>query len=364
MIKTILIKNFRCINSLQIRPTRINLIVGRNNTGKTSILEAIESYYKIIPKPGNKIILLTPPFRYDEVRYMLKFKEKEATIDINNRPLSLFIDDILFEKEIGDFIRNFVKKYTEKGINNRRIEQRIQLYKNNYIFGEKNDLRSLFITVDVINRILFYVLFHSSDYKLYRLVRTNILLHLPREGGEEIVFSNKNLSDILSAFKLEGSRMDVKLKLDVEKIINKYNIENIERFSGKHVVFKDGKIIPLELLGDGFLQMIGAIYYLGKCKEIALLDEPTAFMHPGYIRKFVEYLIDVVKDKNLQVFISTHNIDLLETFLDFGEDDSFLKDNLKIIRLTRVNGDIRARELSFKEALEESEELYTDLRGI
>ena len=373
MIETILIKNFRCINSLQIRPTRINLIVGRNNTGKTSILEAIESYYRINPKPGNKIILLPPPFRYDEVRYLLKFKEKEATIDINNRPLRLFIDDMLFEKEIGDFFKNLVKKYREKGIDNRRIErieQYIKLQKNKYIFGEKNNLRSLFIAADVINRVPFYVFFHPSDYRLYRSLITNMLLHTSlgsTEETEEMIFSNKNLFDILSAFKSESSRRDVKLKLDIERIIKKYNIENIERFLDKFVVFKGRKmknIIPLELLGDGFLQMIGVIYYLGKCKDIALLDEPTAFMHPGYIRKFVEYLINIVKDKNLQVFISTHNIDLLETFLDFGEDDSFVKDNLKIIRLTRVNGDIRARELSFKEALEESEELYTDLRGI
>ncbi len=41
MIKNIVIENFRGINSLELKTNRINIFVGRNNAGKSSILEAI-----------------------------------------------------------------------------------------------------------------------------------------------------------------------------------------------------------------------------------------------------------------------------------------------------------------------------------
>ena len=41
IIETIKIKNFKGISSLEFNPKRINLIIGKNNTGKTSLIEAI-----------------------------------------------------------------------------------------------------------------------------------------------------------------------------------------------------------------------------------------------------------------------------------------------------------------------------------
>jgi len=362
MIETILIKNFRCIKSLQINPAKINLIVGRNNTGKTSILEAIEKYYQLKPHADKRIVPVPSNFRtrHEMFRYVINVKEKEATIAINNLQLKLYVDDILFEREMKDFLANMLK-IDRKKLDN--LAQELKYYNEYYVFGEMLDSKSLFIPKVILSSIL-HGFYEKGEIDFQKLSYVSEEIFKMNEIPLELILSPIKLEETLSKLKSTKLEEDVKIKLDVEKTIKKYEIEKIERFQDQFVIFKDGSAIPLDILGDGFLQMISILYYLIKCKDIALLDEPTAFMHPGYIRKFVEYLIDVVKDKNMQVFISTHNIDLLETFLDFGEDDNFVKDNLKIIRLTRVNGDIRARELSFKEALEESEELSTDLRGI
>ncbi|MFM6100144.1 MAG: AAA family ATPase, partial [Dolichospermum sp.] len=43
MLKSIKIENFRCFKSFELQQLgRINLLVGENNSGKTSILEAIQ----------------------------------------------------------------------------------------------------------------------------------------------------------------------------------------------------------------------------------------------------------------------------------------------------------------------------------
>ena len=42
-IEKVEIENFKCIEKLEFKPKKINLIVGRNKTGKTSLLEALDS---------------------------------------------------------------------------------------------------------------------------------------------------------------------------------------------------------------------------------------------------------------------------------------------------------------------------------
>ena len=45
MLKSVKIENFRGFKSFELQQLgRINLLVGENNTGKTSILEAIQAF--------------------------------------------------------------------------------------------------------------------------------------------------------------------------------------------------------------------------------------------------------------------------------------------------------------------------------
>ena len=42
MLTSFILKNFRCFRELEMTPLdRVNLIAGKNNTGKTALLEAI-----------------------------------------------------------------------------------------------------------------------------------------------------------------------------------------------------------------------------------------------------------------------------------------------------------------------------------
>ena len=47
-IKELKIENFKGISYLKFSPKKINLIVGRNNTGKTSVLEAIDLLFNTV----------------------------------------------------------------------------------------------------------------------------------------------------------------------------------------------------------------------------------------------------------------------------------------------------------------------------
>ena len=54
--------------------------------------------------------------------------------------------------------------------------------------------------------------------------------------------------------------------------------------------------------------------------SLFLLDEPDVFLHPPYARKLGSILASHSKDFNSQFFIATHNQNLLQGFLESGED--------------------------------------------
>ena len=66
MIKHVTIKNFKGINSLKITPKKFNIIVGGNNTGKTSILEAIS----ICMNPNLLYTLFENKYRNSIINYL------------------------------------------------------------------------------------------------------------------------------------------------------------------------------------------------------------------------------------------------------------------------------------------------------
>ena len=70
IIKELNIENFKGITSLVIKPTKINIIVGKNNTGKTSLLEAMDLLFnnEDFSKYGN--------YLHDIINYNYERNEK------------------------------------------------------------------------------------------------------------------------------------------------------------------------------------------------------------------------------------------------------------------------------------------------
>jgi len=58
MHKSISINNFRCFENITIEPfNRVNLITGLNNSGKTSLLEAL--YLLMVPNDPSKLMVVS-----------------------------------------------------------------------------------------------------------------------------------------------------------------------------------------------------------------------------------------------------------------------------------------------------------------
>ena len=409
MIKRVTIKNFKGISSLKFTPKKFNVLVGRNNTGKTSILEAISicmNPYLIYNLSRNK-------YQNSIINYLSD--NSSIKIDIENNK----VKKLSFRKATPDQILNLLKNdlselFNKKdevymGINKYiAIEKIIRNIDKNKIYQASLD--SIIVLVNYSDHqiilagesygdLLTYSLSnlydnyisqnakdpttHTSngdipenEYMMkHEYIITMLSYHHELSRKNSLIkYKKDNVTFIKNALNsTEHINSNQKLAPQLENIIKHDNIiSNLKRFNFDSLVLdtEDGdKEIPMESMGDGFKSLI---YILAKLYEnesnIILIEEPENYMRPGYIRELIHYIISMANNSEIQLFIITHSQDflyMLTSDSDLSENDiEFLKKELLILQLSRFKDNIILSNLDYNDAISDMEDLLLDLRGI
>ena len=121
MIKSLVIKNFRSLENFEVSKLgRVNLIVGKNNSGKSSVLEAL----RIFAANGQRSLLEKIAYSHDE---KFRFSESEFEDDLESLPFQDFFTGRRFPEvddtaiEIGEIDNQEDRLMIEHG---RFIEQK------------------------------------------------------------------------------------------------------------------------------------------------------------------------------------------------------------------------------------------------
>lgn len=158
---------------------------------------------------------------------------------------------------------------------------------------------------------------------------------------------------------------------NIEKYLLQNNIvDGLVDFSFNKLVFNDEEgdpyEIPYEFMGDGFKTVVGVLWELfdeNRKGNALLLEEPENHMHPGYIENLVEQLVQISKNSNVQLFITTHNRDFINSFLSkhiYEKHRSYLENEFQLVQLTNpVN-----RKYDYEKVRHKIEDLNLDLRGV
>jgi len=403
-IQKILINNFKGIDSLEFEPRMINLVIGRNNTGKTSLIESIDMLYnkenirKYFSKHFSKLINVNS----QQSNIIITSEKGETNLKISKPDVQTV--SIEFKKEL---IKNFKKIETiQKGLKlTEDIEKEIDNLLNTLMTGEVlSELSKEVITVTKDGKEEIYFSFESKkNIRILQDIIVTILNHINKKFGlkidsvfvpflsnrffrDEYLFTherNSNLKEVIliRSLKMGGAEEKtaeeaIKIK-EIEEYIKKYrlldNVDNLEKFDLDHLIFKnkDRKYtIPYDFMGDGFKGMIGLLWHLSSTNiknKAILLEEPDAYMHPGYIRQLVGFIIKFSRDMNIQFFITSHNIDFIESFFSEGlpkDDTDYLKRELLIVKMEKTKNYITSETSDYKAADSKKKKLLEDLRGI
>jgi energy-coupling factor transporter ATP-binding protein EcfA2 len=129
-----------------------------------------------------------------------------------------------------------------------------------------------------------------------------------------------------------------------------------------HAMFDNATPVPVYLVGDGSKRLIElAAAVLGVDPGgVVLLEEPECFQHPRYLREVARLLVEAAKAER-QIILSTHSIELVDLLLEAAEKTDL--DYPFVHRLRLVDGKLSGVVLHREQALASRQDLFEDLRA-
>ncbi len=287
-IKNIEIKNFKCFEDFKAEGFgRVNLIGGKNNVGKTTLLEAM--YINL--NSDNKIWFLNAIVKVIRGR------------------------DNFFISNTAENIVKFIK--TAFLYNATLIEE----YKKNKInFIKTND-----------NIINFNFIDHFTGTIIeYKINENNESENLSLNALKEVFLTEENLTSenkhLLRSIGLSNSKINIYYKyiqeLDKENELNEYlhifdkDIIKLKIMNTEPLIQNKNKnYISLTQLGEGLKQFINIFILLYSSKDgQILLDEIDNGIHYTNLDKLWEIILTISKQQNVQVFATTHSKECIESY--------------------------------------------------
>jgi AAA15 family ATPase/GTPase len=326
LFNSLKIKHFRGIENLEINSLgRLNLFVGENNSGKTTILDALF----MITNPANpKLIINTNNFRgfprIDENFFSSFFHNfdisRNIEIDVStkkliNRKLLIKIHDKNDLSYESDVVSNDISLDTQSSSKN---------------FGSSIDGVDLFTRTNDGFNLLSTIRTTSEGIKFEQHMYTDDL------KGVYLSSNNSNINET----RFEKIIVDKKLDyiIDILRIIKKdlYDI----RLGSNGLLYCDiglEKYIPINAMGDGIQKLLNIIIAMYDSKGGGVyIDE---FENGIYYSKFDEIWTAVTKaavDFDVQVFATSHSIECINSFSRVNQKQKHLFDRNSENLLFRV----------------------------
>lgn len=289
MLKEIEIQNFRCFEQLKISGfERVNLIGGKNNAGKTALLEAL--FLNVDPDASSLAIL-------SELR-------REPSKAIESMPDRAW-DNLFYALKKDRFIVIIGK---DDNNNTDRVEIKLEInsVKSSILIEfMRNEDESTWSLRNVPARRLI-------SYELYT---TDEVLIIP----SFIMISGRELTEAYDRARLDDKDSEV---LKAFQIIDP-TIESVESFSiGEPTLYlrrKGEKRLPLSLFGDAMNRVAYIMLKLVNTKhKILLIDEIENGIHYTSQREFWRLLFRLAVELDTQIFATTHSLEMLQAFADVG----------------------------------------------
>lgn len=306
------IKNFRILEDVTIEKLgHVNLIVGKNNSGKSTVLEALA----LLASGFNPEVMLFISNNRNVYRHLNTKDTESKVFSIENIISKSNEDPFLNWTYIGNQSHYLTFGYVKNGKNNNLDIDREKGYSFTYFIDDRDFMN--FEVKAMSNRALFMDMSENSHHMKKKafnfgyITTNNIDLNLFASSWDKIALTDdENL--VLEMLKLIDSditNLAFLSLVDSETRIPFVRLKNIETR------------IPLHQMGDGIFRLLQIILEIPKSKNsILLIDEFENGLHYSVQPKVWELIFELAHRFNIQVFATTHSWDCIESFAQVAKD--------------------------------------------
>ncbi|MFP5275264.1 AAA family ATPase [Coleofasciculus sp.] len=344
MLKNLTIKNFRCFKHFELQQLgRVNLLVGKNNSGKTSILEAIQLLCsKGNPEPLVEAMTnrgeyfwsndISRDKRYRElaIRHLFYGHEIEPGIEfsisglndnfqdklfvsIDKRPIASRADSEIESDESISFELVFNISWTD---GNKRESWKRSLSSNGGL--SLDYIRPLRVTSKPSKNAAINQYITSSS-----LTTTNMI-----ELFDQVVLTPNEMLVYKALRTIEP-------KIERLASITSESHRYLESRGGFVVRLSDSdQRVPIGSMGDGIWRMLGlALSTVCAKGGVLLVDEIDTGLHFTAMEDMWKLILETAKKLNVQVFATTHNSDCWTSLASIASQEQDTEDGITIQRI-------------------------------
>lgn len=302
-IKSLHLKRFRRFKGNSLYATQYNVLVGANNSGKTSILNALRLFFLSLSSefsgPAGKVSFHKRYIFIDEILPVADAEELWTDRQKGSTKSTGIILEIEFETGLtveAVFTHRFGQVHVDanivddpEGMTGQQVNDAIDhklafipglvgiLPQEPYVTPARRSAMSIEARYSEMYRSSLFHL-HSTDKKALKLINAILRQHL-----------------------------------DVEITSISFNPEKDVYVDIKYS--QNGTTLDLANAGSGMLQIIQLLVYIYLTRPTLLLvDEPDAHLHPELQEKLGPVLKKVTDDMQAQLFVATHSPDVIDAF--------------------------------------------------
>ncbi|ADN49914.1 ATP-binding protein [Vulcanisaeta distributa] len=420
VLRRLSLEDYGPFTKLDIELGDITIFVGRNNTGKSTALEAITlllssiNNFRVITSSIDVLSNLGLRSRYlinlrsnkgvavvsgDVVSQGMKHSIEVRVIrginglgDLRDNAVREIIRSIteltptsqkilieafrrvLRERKDGKDITEAFKEFVDGVISvlSNRVDDVLvnAVFVSTYVDGELLNaallpLSEVRVSEDIIGKLKELGLSSSEARRLLNIQLGKVI------SGGRIILTSKKLSVepirvqhlSLHPFLIDDLPPDKQTELidllrkEVRYFYDYRGGQVILNFDGSRVS------VPYALMGDGFKALVRMLGLIVMGVDVTLIDEPEAHLHPGFMEVITKYMVEPRFLDRIQFVMATQSLEFLDYLLRAAEKGGVLG-RVKLVRLYLMpNGSIDYEQLSGEEAYEEMDELKSDLRG-
>lgn len=332
------VKNYKCLKDVDIPLTPIHVIIGQNDAGKTSLLEAMYAYFRstksrisnAFPGRWKNADLVNEAAKIPIVEFEGEFNY--FTTDPESTVTGKYGFQVDFSKQNPAVLREW-----HAGTDAKRIEFNKQSSKSTRVSqgldagGSVEELAYLMVFAQCLESAHFYqfepkLMATPATIEPIRKFRMDsdgfglptLLDDIVGFAAERFIELRKRFCEYFPQYRT----VRIEVQDAIRRQYNETGIVATGNDSGKGIVFEtqQGRSISAQQASDGAVLFLGflALTMLPKPPKLILIEEPENGVYPKRLKEIVDILREIVintpEESRPQVIFSTHSPYLLSFF--------------------------------------------------